>query len=390
MKGRENKPHIGLFGRRNFGKSSLINALTNQDFAIVSPIAGTTTDPIKKSIELFGIGPAILIDTAGIDDVGELGAKRMSKTLNVLPTVDLALIVTNNYLWENPEKELAQRCRTLDIPFLIVNNKTDETEAQRIDIEGHSIINVSARGKLGMQELTEKMAQALPPNAYIAHSLLGDVINENSHVWLVTPIDSEAPEGRLILPQVQLIRDILDNNAVVTVMKEEKLPKILSTLPHPDLVVTDSQVFSTVSKVVPDAVPLTSFSIILAHFKGDFERYLAGTPHIDKLQEGDRILILESCTHQTSCEDIGRVKLPRWIQAYTKKKLDFTFVNGLEQVPDIQHFAMVVQCGGCMITRKQLLNHLQPAVRAGVPITNYGMLIAYINGIFHRAVRPFR
>lgn len=387
MKGRENKPHIGIFGRRNNGKSSLINAITGQEIAIVDAQAGTTTDPVRKSIEIFGIGPVVLIDTAGIDDEGAVGQKRIQKSLEALKTIDFALLVITRHTMDAPEQMLLEKFREYEVPYLIVNNKCDEADA--CETTRSDVWNVSAKTGDGIEQMLAELVRKMPPSSYISHSLLGNIIEENDTVVLVTPIDSEAPEGRLILPQVQMIRDILDNNAIAVVLKEDKVADYLSKNPAPKLVVTDSQMFGRVSKDVPESVPLTGFSVVLAHHKGDFEHYLSGTLHIDKLQDGDHILMLESCTHLTSCEDIGRGKLPRWIQKHTGKQLHFDFVSGLNQLPDIEKYAMVIQCGGCMITRKQILNRLKPAVDKGIPVSNYGMVIAYMNGIFDRAVAPF-
>lgn len=387
MKGRESKPHIGIFGRRNNGKSSLINAITGQETAIVDATAGTTTDPVRKSIEIFGIGPAVIIDTAGIDDEGAIGQKRIQKSLDVLKTIDFAILVITAHEFEEPEQMLADQFKAYEIPYIVVNNKSDL--AARQEISEVQFIEVSAKTGQGVPEMLAELVRKMPPSAYISHSLLGDIIGEDDTVLLVTPIDTEAPEGRLILPQVQMIRDILDNNAVAVVLKEDKVVDWLQRNPAPKLVVTDSQMFGRVARDVPENVPLTGFSVVLAHHKGDFEHYLEGTPHIDQLQDGDHILMLESCTHLTSCEDIGRGKLPRWIQKHTGKELHFDFVSGLDQLPDIGKYAMVIQCGGCMITRKQILNRLKPAVDCGIPVSNYGMVIAYMNGIFDRAVKPF-
>lgn len=386
MKGRENKPHVGILGRRNNGKSSLINAITGQEIAIVDELAGTTTDPVKKSIEIFGIGPVVLVDTAGIDDVGAVGEKRVAKSLETLKTLDFALLVIVGGEYGEPEKMVIQQLKRYEIPFLIVNNKCDQWPAPDLEIEGLKVLNVSARTHSGIDGMLDEMVRRMPDSAYISHSLLEGIVQAGDTVVLVTPIDSEAPEGRLILPQVQLIRDILDNDAVAVVLKENQLERYLNTQAAPRLVVTDSQIFKQVAAVVPDEVPLTSFSIVLARQKGDFENYLKGTPYLDKLQDGDRILLLESCTHRSSCEDIGRCKLPRWIRQHSGKKLKFDFVSGLNEIPDIRKYAMVIQCGGCMITRRQLINRLKPAVELGVPVSNYGMAIAYMQGIFRRAV----
>ena len=391
MKGKENKPHIGIFGRRNNGKSSLINAITGQETAIVDASAGTTTDPVRKSIEIFGIGPAVIIDTAGIDDEGTIGQKRIQKSLEVLKSIDFAILVTTNHQCGQPERMLMDKFHEYEIPFLLVNNKTDLATGTSLPdgVTDTRMLEVSAKTGQGISVLLEALVEKMPPSAYISHSLLGDIIGNGDTVVLVTPIDSEAPEGRLILPQVQLIRDILDNDAVAVVLKEDKVGEWLRKNPAPKLVVTDSQMFKRVAQEVPEEVPLTGFSIVLARHKGDFEHYLEGTPHLSRLRDGDRILMLESCTHLTSCEDIGRGKLPRWIRQYTGKELHFDFVSGLDQLPDIGQYAMVIQCGGCMITRKQILNRLKPAIERGIPVSNYGMAIAYLNGIFDRAVRPF-
>lgn len=392
MKGRENKPHIGIFGRRNNGKSSLINAITGQETAIVDALAGTTTDPVKKSIEIFGIGPVVIIDTAGIDDEGTIGQKRIQKSLDVLKIIDFAILVTTHSEIAECEKSLIEKFHELEIPFIIANNKSDleNGSSPSSDTTGEPIWNISAKTGTGISEMLDELVRKMPPSAYISHSLLGNIIDENDTVVLVTPIDTEAPEGRLILPQVQLIRDILDNNAIAVVLKEDKVADYLSKNPAPKLVVTDSQMFKKVAQVVPESIPLTGFSIVLAHHKGDFEHYMTGTPHLKHLQEGDHILMLESCTHLTSCEDIGRGKLPRWIQEFTGKTLHFDFVSGLNELPDIEKYAMVIQCGGCMITKKQIMNRLKPAIEHHIPVSNYGMAIAYMNGIFERAIKPFQ
>ena len=390
MKGRENKPHIGIFGRRNNGKSSLINAITGQETAIVDSLAGTTTDPVKKSIEIFGIGPVVIIDTAGIDDEGTIGQKRIQKSLEVLKTIDFAILVITNHTLGEPEQMLLDNFNEFEIPFLIVNNKTDQEAGTNSEPNINlNILPVSAKTGTGISEMLDELVRKMPPSAYISHSLLGDLIQADDTVVLITPIDNEAPEGRLILPQVQMIRDILDNDAIAVVLKEDKIADYLQNNPAPKLVVTDSQMFGRVAPSVPENIPLTGFSIVLAHHKGDFEHYLEGTPHLDKLQDGDHILMLESCTHLTSCEDIGRGKLPKWIQKHTGKQLHFDFVSGLNELPNIEKYAMVIQCGGCMITKKQIMNRLKPAVEHGIPVSNYGMVIAYLNGIFERAVKPF-
>jgi [FeFe] hydrogenase H-cluster maturation GTPase HydF len=330
----------------------------------------------------------VLIDTAGLDDTGDLGKKRIEKTENVLKHIDLAIIVLNNYQFDVLEKELIVKLRALDTPFIIINNKSDITNIENITIENEEVISVSAKTGKGMAELINTIKQKIPSSAYYTHSLLEGIVKENDTVLLITPIDSEAPEGRLILPQVQTIRAILDQNAVAIVLKENNvgIRRALS-LQQPDLVITDSQVFKKVAPIIPQEIPFTSFSILLARFKGDYENYLKGTPQIENLKDGGSVLILESCTHLSSCEDIGRVKIPRWLTEYTGKNLHFDFVSGLSPIENIEKYALVIQCGGCMITKKQILNRLKPAVDAGIPITNYGMLIAYLTGIFERATK---
>ena len=389
MKGKDSKPHIGIFGRRNNGKSSLINAITGQEVAIVDATAGTTTDPVRKSIEIFGIGPCIVIDTAGIDDVGDIGAKRVQKSLEVLKIIDLAILVITKYEVGIPERQLMEQFRQFELPYLIVNNKCDLGNMREMEVDGCKVLNVSTKTRSGIDEVLQEVVRIMPESAYRTRSLLGDLIGEGDEVLLVTPIDSEAPEGRMILPQVQMIRDVLDNEAIAIVLKEDKVATYLQNHRAPKLVITDSQAFHKVEKDVPESIPLTGFSVVLAHHKGEFDAYLEGTPKLRNLCDGDRILMLESCTHLTSCEDIGRVKLPQLIQKFTGKTLEFDFVSGLNQIPDIQQYAMVIQCGGCMVTRKQLKERLRPAIEAGIPVSNYGMVLAYVNGIFDRAVQPF-
>jgi [FeFe] hydrogenase H-cluster maturation GTPase HydF len=396
-KGKDTKPHIGIFGRRNNGKSSLINALAGQELAIVSDVAGTTTDPVKKSMEIAGIGPVILIDTAGIDDTGDLGSKRVAKTREALKIIDLAILVITDNVFDGVEEDLVAEFSDKAVPFLIVHNKNDlnplaaslkENLAEKYKIP---VIDLSATFQPEVEAVISAMRKLIPESAYTSPSLLGDLISYGDVVLLITPIDIEAPEGRMILPQVQAIRDILDHDGIAVVCKEREVDSFIRRMnPKPALVITDSQVFLKADASVPGEIPLTSFSILLARQRGDFQNYLKGTPHISNLKDGDRILILESCTHHVSCDDIGRVKIPRWLGNYTGKKLEYEVVSGLSKIPGtIQDYAMVIQCGGCMITRKQIINRLKPAVDAGIPVTNYGMAIAWVHGIYNRAVAPF-
>lgn len=396
-KGRESKPHIGIYGRRNNGKSSLINCLAGQDIAIVSDHAGTTTDPVKKSFEITGFGPVILVDTAGIDDSGDLGQKRIDRTLRTLDIIDLALLVVTNNSWGEYEDDLIVKFNEKDIPVIVIHSKSD-IEAPSADFSegvlsktGTPLFEFSSKDKRNYEELITLIKDSIPEHSMKTPTLLGDLINYGDIVLLITPIDVEAPEGRLILPQVQAIRDILDNDAVAIVLKEREVDVFLKkTKIRPALAVTDSQVFVKADASVPKDIPLTSFSIMLARFKGDFDNYLKGTPKISELKDGDRVLLLESCTHHVSCDDIGRTKIPRWITGFTGKKIEYDVVAGLDILPrPVTDYSLIIQCGGCMITRKQLHNRLQSAIRAGVPVTNYGMAIAYVQGIYNRAVEPF-
>jgi len=397
MKNTNSQPHIGIFGRRNSGKSSLINFITGQETSIVADVAGTTTDPVKKSVEITGLGPVVMIDTAGIDDVGELGQKRIVKTIESIKKVDLAILVITHHFIGDDEKRLIAEFKQNDLPYYVVYNKTDifpltnESEAQlRADIKGDffalSTFNLNLKDRF-----IDELKKRIPESAYSKPSMLGGLVNYGDIVLLITPIDIEAPAGRLILPQVQAIRDVLDNDCVAIVLKEREVDSFLKrTGIKPALVVTDSQVFLKADASIPRDIPLTSFSILLAKLKGDFEHYLQGTPKIADLKDGDRVLLLESCTHHTSCDDIGRVKIPRWLTQFTGKKLSFEIVAGLDSLPaEMEDYSLVIQCGGCMITWKQIQNRLRRAIDAGVPVTNYGMAIAYTQGIYARAVEPF-
>ncbi len=397
IRGKDRTPRIGIYGRRNYGKSSLINALAGQDIAIVSDTPGTTTDPVKKSFEITGFGPVVLVDTAGIDDTGELGLKRVHKTIHSIDTVDLAILLTGEGKWSDFEEEIVQKFNEQDIPFIVLSGKADidnpgeEFIARVKAATGKTPVRFSALDTGSREELIRLIKEGIPSMSFRLSTLLGDLIKQGDVVLLITPIDVEAPEGRLILPQVQVIRDILDNDAVAVVLKEREVDAFLrNTGIRPALAVTDSQVFVKADASVPPEVPLTSFSILLARQKGDFENYLKGTPAISALKDGDRVLLLESCTHHVACDDIGRVKIPRWLTAFTGRKLEYDVVAGLDMLPrPVTDYAIVIQCGGCMITARQLQQRLRAAVKAGVPVTNYGMAIAYVQGIYNRAVAPF-
>ncbi len=392
---RDRQPHIGIFGRRNYGKSTLINKLTGQEVAIVSDIAGTTTDPVKKSLEITGFGPVVLIDTAGIDDEGELGEMRVKQTAKSIALIDLAILLVSDNKIGDVEERLVEKFKSYDVPFLIVYSKSDLSLPN--EVVRNTILNmhpadfVVFNREKDVNTVIELIQRSIPESAYTNPSLLGDLIHHGDIVLLITPIDIEAPEGRLILPQIQAIRDVIDNDAVCIVLKEREVDAFLmKTNIKPALVVTDSQVFLKADASIPKDIPLTSFSIMLAHYKGDFTRYLQGTPKIAELKENDRVLLLESCTHHVSCNDIGRSKIPRWISNFTGKKHHFDVVSGFDHLPRlIEEYALVIQCGGCMISRKQLINRLKPAVDAGIPVTNYGMTISYVLGMYDRAIAPF-
>lgn len=393
---RDLKPHIGIFGRRNNGKSSIINKITRQQIAIVSEFAGTTTDPVKKSIEIFSIGPVVLIDTAGIDDSGELGKKRIEKTYQILKEIDCAILVIINNQFDKPEKDLIDGFKKYDVPFLIVHNKSD-LERINPDLEKYiknkckvNVLEFNIFDDDNVLKLIELLKKTIPGTSYHKISLFGGIIKPNDIVVLVTPVDTEAPAGRLILPQVMAIRDVIDNDCICIVLKENNLKQYFDrNMLKPALVVTDSQVFAYVNQIVPKDISLTSFSIVLARYRGDFDNYVKGTPYLSQLKNGDKILMLESCTHEVNCEDIGHVKLPNLICNFTKKELTFNYISGLSPIKDIEQYAMVIQCGGCMSTRKQLINRTNMAVEKGIPISNYGMTIAYVNGIFDRVIKPF-
>ena len=399
-----NRVHIAFFGRRNAGKSSLVNAVTGQNLAIVSDVRGTTTDPVSKAMELLPLGPVVIIDTPGIDDEGELGGLRVKRSYQVLNRTDVAILVVDACLGIQPEdKALLERIRLKEIPYLVVYTKADLAGGPSdggIDggkdgatpiaapASADSIL-VSSRTGANIYELKERIA-SLAKSTAVEQKIISDLLTREDIVILVTPIDSSAPKGRMILPQVQTIRDILDAHAAPLVTQTEELPSMLQALAKkPFAVVTDSQAFGTVMKIVPDDIPLTSFSILMARRKGILETAARGAFEAEKLRDGDRVLISEGCTHHRQCEDIGTVKLPGWIRKFTGKELSFSFTSGTEFPDDLSEYALVVHCGGCMLNDREMRYRMKCAVDQGVPFTNYGTLIAHMNGILRRSLSLF-
>jgi [FeFe] hydrogenase H-cluster maturation GTPase HydF len=394
MRSREIRPHIGIFGHTNVGKSSFINAITGQDISLVSDLAGTTTDPVDKSVELTGLGPVVLVDTAGLGDTSALGEARASRTRKVLKIIDAAILLIAGNAISATEKALINHFKEEAIPFLLVHNKSDLGlwQGTGASLPGDKqVLEYSSISRQDPWPVLRELKRIVPDSAFNRQPLIGDLVAYGDIVMMIVPIDLEAPEGRLILPQVQAIRDILDNDAIAIILKEREVDVFLKkTNIKPSLVITDSSIFNKADAMIPGDILLTGFSVMLARFKGNFEAYLQGTPRISSLEDGDRILLLESCSHHASCDDIGRVKIPRWMSNFTGKKLHFDVVAGLDDMPGpISDYALVVQCGGCMVTRRQLINRLKPALDAGIPVTNYGMAIAYVQGVYERAVAPF-
>ena len=389
--------HISFFGKRNAGKSSVINAVTGQDLAIVSSVMGTTTDPVYKTMELLPLGPVMVIDTPGIDDEGELGALRVRKSYQVLNKTDIAILVIDSTAGKGEEElELIHRFHKKGIPYLIVYNKIDLLSTEKIKDLAMSVrageVLVSASDGMNIQELKEKIASLKPEDTH-KYPLIQDLIDPLDLVILVVPIDKAAPKGRLILPQQQTIRDILERGALSLVVRDTELK---STLDHflahgvcPKLVVTDSQAFARVSKAVPENITLTSFSILFSRYKGELEIQLKGIAALSSIEDGDRILIAEGCTHHRQCGDIGTCKMPEWIRNYTGKKPVFEFTSGTEFPDDVSSYKMVVHCGGCMLNEREMKYRIACCQDQGVPITNYGILIAQVTGILKRSLGPF-
>jgi len=393
---RSERVHIALFGMRNAGKSSIINAITNQEIAIVSEVKGTTTDPVYKAMEILPIGPCVIIDTAGLDDVGVLGELRKKKTLEVLNKTNIALVVIDSSIGLTEyDKFIIQQVKDKKVPVIAVLNKTDKVNVNeeiirqiksQLDIPS---VSVSATTKQGVKELKDKIISILPEEEE-KFKIIGDLISPGDFVVLVTPIDKAAPKGRLILPQQQTIRDILESDAIAIVTKEHELKETLENLgKKPRLVITDSQVFLKVAADTPKDIPMTSFSILFARYKGDLVELIKGVKAVEKLKDGDKVLISEGCTHHQQSDDIGRVKIPRWLRQITGKKIDFEYTSGVTFTEDVKRYALIIHCGACMLNRTAMINRIEAAKEFNVPIVNYGILIAYVQGIFDRALEPF-
>lgn len=376
--------HIGVFGRRNAGKSSLLNAITGQSIAVVSDVKGTTTDPVYKAMELLPLGPVMLIDTPGLDDEGDLGVLRIQKATEALAKTHIALVVADATVGITPfEQQIIDTCKQKGIPTLVVYNKADLLD----EIPTNDNLYVSAATGFNIDTLKNTLAQ-LKPAATQDSPLIADLVNAGDLVILVTPIDGSAPKGRLILPQQQVIRELLEAEALVTVVQPDQLPTALA-IATPNVVVTDSQVFGKVSKMVPESIPLTSFSILMARHKGFLETAVKGAAALRQIKTGDKILIAEGCSHHRQCEDIGTVKLPRLIRAFTDSEPDFTFTAGQEFPKEVRDYKLVIHCGGCMLNNRQVLDRMNRAMDQAIPFTNYGTAIAYMNGILHRSLSLF-
>ena len=379
--------HIGFFGMRNAGKSSLVNRVTNQDMSLVSDVRGTTTDPVKKSMELLPLGPVTIIDTPGFDDEGTLGEMRVKRTKEVLATCDIAVLVTENSDLSETERELLALIEKRGVPYIVAHNKTDLSEKYPANTKRD--VWVSAKDNAGVNELKEAIASLSPEKKTVR--FVADLIKPGDTVVLVIPIDSAAPKGRIILPQQQAIRDILDAGAVSVVTGVETLAATIGSLKAPPaLVVTDSQVFAKVMNIVPDEIPLTSFSILMARYKGFLDAAVKGAEAIDSLKDGSRVLVAEGCTHHRQCEDIGTVKIPALIKRRTGVVPSFTFTSGHGYPDDLTEYDLVIHCGACMLNDNEVKNRMEATVAAGVPFTNYGTAIAYMNGILERSIRMIR
>jgi [FeFe] hydrogenase H-cluster maturation GTPase HydF len=387
--------HIGFFGRRNVGKSSLLNSITQQQVSIVSAVAGTTTDPVEKPMELLPIGPVLFVDTAGVDDVGALGAQRIEKTRQAIARSDVGVLVVESGVWTDFEEKLLAELRSHGIPVLVAVNKADLRSPDpehlfRFEQEKLPYVELVATTRKGVDEFRAKLAKIAPAESAESPVLLRDLVGPDETAVLVMPIDKEAPKGRIKQLQAQSIRDLLDGEACCVVVKDAGLQKALDNLKTPpSIVVTDAAVFEQVARITPDSVPLTAFSILLSRLKGDLVAQTRAAVSVDSLHPGDKVLVAESCTHHPIEEDIGRVKIPRWLEQYVGGKLEFTSVKGRDFPQDLSPYKLVIHCGACMSNRQEMLSRIAECHRQGVPITNYGLVIAYSLGILERALEPF-
>ena len=387
--------HIGFFGRRNVGKSSLLNAITQQKVSIVSEVAGTTTDPVEKPMELLPIGPVLFVDTAGVDDVGALGAQRIEKTRQAILRSDIGVLVTESGVWTEFEEKLLAELGSHGIPVIVALNKSDLCRPDiahliRFEQDGIPYAKLVATTGEGMDTLRAKLSEIAPADSAEPQIVLRDLVGPDETAVLVMPFDKEAPKGRIKQLQAQSIRDLLDGDASCVVVKDTGLQRALDNLKNPPcMVVTDAQVFEQVARITPDSIPLTAFSILLSRLKGDLIAQTRAAVAVEHLQPGDRVLVAESCTHHPIEEDIGRVKIPRWLQKYVGGELQFTTVKGHDFPEDLSPYKLVIHCGACMVNRQEMMNRIRACRRQGVPITNYGLVIAYALGILERALEPF-
>ncbi|MFP4466902.1 MAG: [FeFe] hydrogenase H-cluster maturation GTPase HydF [Candidatus Goldiibacteriota bacterium] len=390
-----NRLQIGIFGRRNSGKSSFINALTGQDIAITSETPGTTTDPVGKTIELKGLGPVYLYDTAGLDDIGELGEKRKSKSMDIVRRINMAVLVSTYSSFDGFEEALIEEFTKNNTEIIVIFNKTDieekdEKKEKSLSEKGIKNISLSCASGAGINEARKLIVNTGARLSAEPAVIISDLVDKGSTVVLVVPIDTGAPKGRIILPQVQVIRDCLDNDCAAVTVKETGLKNILNTLnTKPSLVICDSQAIEKVSKDTPDDIPLTTFSVAFSRLKGDLNVFAEGIKAVETLRDGDKILILEACSHHPQPDDIGRIQIPRKLSRYTGKNFVFDFNAGPYSKKDLAGYSLIISCGGCMINRREMLSRLQDAESAGIPVTNYGMLLAYFHGVFERVIKPF-
>lgn len=391
-----NRLHIGIFGKRNAGKSTLLNSLVNQDISIVSPTAGTTTDAVEKTMEFLPLGPVVFIDTAGVDDVGDLGGKRIEKTKKIFDRTDIAIIICDYNGWNDYEIALYKEFQERNIPVLSVINKLDEqdiTQDKFEEIQKYVKNPLKTSLKLNREivyRLKEQLVNVCPDDFITPPSITGDIVTQGDTVVLVIPVDKEAPKGRLILPQVQVLRDLLDNRCKVFVTQDTELKETLNELKNkPKLVITDSQAFASVSKDVPDDIELTSFSILFARLKGDLREFYEGAKQIDSLKDNDVVMICESCSHHQIEDDIARVKIPKLLTQKTGKNLQFVYRSGHDFPQDLEKYSLLIHCGACMTNRKEVLSRIMKCKKANLPVSNYGIVISYCLGILDRAVKPF-